>query len=606
MAEPQTPEPREWSASAARGAGAVLAAAFLLWVSWLLFDVLRHSLDWSVSHDTPLLLYMGYLMEARGFIPYRDFFDMNLLGSYLSYQAIGHFFGFEDAGVHLADVSLLCALMVCTAAMLWRLGWRTAWLAPMLFSLVYLREGIDMTLQREFLGLLPIALGTACATGLPWLPAGWRAWLAGLAYGCAVTIKPQLALGLPLVVLYLVSDQEGPDAPLSQRIRSMIVLAITSGMGMALPLLAFVGYLVYHGVFQDFVHAAFGYLPLYTQMTGDHRILPPEARPAYLYSKFMLMGGRWSFVLMGYVGFAAGLGNRAHNPGQRRVAALIAALGLAYTIYPVFSGQFWYYHYLPMLFFMSVGAAQVLGPWDKEAPWAQRLVPLFIVALIWVQLFQPESRSLGPVFGRATPWSIPNLLKQPSIGFAPLYKHGNQRAKGGVVDELAAFLEKNVEPGDTVQPLDWAGGGVIHAMLRAKVKIATPFIYYFHFFHHPDSDYIKELKQTFLKDLEEARPRFIIRGMVNQQFMRGTYQVTQKFPEAEAWVDQHYDVLQQRRNYIIYERKPDTPEEVRPDAPKRVPATARPRKNRPLDVRESGRALPAVPEHHGAGTPPDA
>jgi len=610
MDEPLTPPPRRLPDWIGPAAGGFCAALVLLFGSWLTFDVLRASLDWSVSHDTPLLLYMGYLMEAHGFIPYRDFFDMNLLGSYLSYQMIGRHFGFDDPGVRQADLVVLCTLMALTALMLWRLGWRVLWAAPLLFALVYMREGISMTLQREFIGLVPVALGTACATALPFLPPLWRAWLAGFAFGAAATVKPHLVIGLPFIVLYLTSEQCGPESTLKERFIAMVLAGVSAGLGMALPLLAFLGYLVYHGVLNDFLNGTFGYLPLYTQLTGDHQILPDDQRGPYLLRKFLNMGGRWQFVLLGYVGLAAGLGNRAHAPAARRVMALLAALAAAYTVYPIFSGQFWYYHYLPMMYFMCVGGALVLGPWDREAPWAQRLVPAFIAGIVLFNLFQPHAAwnsTRGVKWTEPSSWYLTRVFQQPESVFSPLYRHARHRAKGGVVDEIARFLRENVKEGEAVQPLDWAGGGVVHAMLRADVKIATPFIYYFHFFHHPESEYITNLKQKFLADLEEAKPRFIIRGMTNRNFMRGANEVAYRFPAAEQWIDRHYEERLQRRNYIIFERKEEdaTEEEAQPNERSGGNATPRSSGARPMDGRQDRALVPRVPEHNGGGTARD-
>jgi len=597
MAEPQNPESRDWPALAARAVGAAACAAFLLFGSWLLYDVLRASLGWSVAHDTPLLLYMGYLMEAHGFIPYRDFFDMNLLGSYLSYQMIGRYFGFDDAGVRLADVYAICALMVLTAAMVGRLGWRVLWAAPVLFSLFYLREGIIMTLQREFLGLLPIALGTACATALPFVPPVWRAWLAGIAFGVAATVKPHLAVGLPFVVLYLVSEQQPAEARLIDRIKCMVQLAVMSGFGLALPLLAFVGYLLYHGVFEEFMDSAFGYLPLYTSMTGGHSFLPPEERPQYLLSSFVKMGERWPFVVIGFTGLAAGMGNPAHSPAQRRIAALLAALAAAYTVYPVFSGQFWYYHYLPMMYFMAVGAAMVFGPWGPRAPWSQRLVPLFIVLIVLIQMFQPESRwsaSATVPWNRPGEWYITQLIQKPSLSFSPLYRHENAVAKGGRVDDLARYMKEHLRPGETVQPLDWTSG-VVHAMLRAEVKIATPFIYYFHFFHHPKSEYIQNLRKRFVAELEAARPRFIIWGVEGLIYIQGNYESTRTFPEVTAFIAENYKAVYRRHKSVVYELDDGTLGEASTDDDQRVPETTGSVSRRLVDAIQSRRAVPDLP-----------
>ena len=40
------------------------------------------SLRWRVIHDSPLMLYTAFLTEKYGAVPHKDFFDMNMPGTY--------------------------------------------------------------------------------------------------------------------------------------------------------------------------------------------------------------------------------------------------------------------------------------------------------------------------------------------------------------------------------------------------------------------------------------------------------------------------------------------------------------------------------------------
>jgi hypothetical protein len=102
-----------------------------------------------------------------------------------------------------------------------------------------------------------------------------------------------------------------------------------------------------------------------------------------------------------------------------------------------------------------------------------------------------------------------------------------------------------------VQPLDWTGGA-LHAMLRARTPIATPYIYDFVFYHHVDTDYIRSLRGRFLTAFDAARPRYVI-----EVFMKGTVAgpgTTHRFDELRARLNHDYRIAVPGDGYAIYER----------------------------------------------------
>ncbi len=42
------------------------------------------------------MLYLAYLMDRFGCVPYRDLFDINAPGTYAIYQLLGPYFGYDD------------------------------------------------------------------------------------------------------------------------------------------------------------------------------------------------------------------------------------------------------------------------------------------------------------------------------------------------------------------------------------------------------------------------------------------------------------------------------------------------------------------------------
>jgi len=513
--------------------GAATVYAFFLLVSVaVLYPVLRTSLTWRLRHDSPFMLYMGYLMEHFNYVPYRDFFDVNMLGTYLSYQYLGRYFGFTDHGMHVADLMLLGILAVILALMLWRLGLRVVWAAFLLFSLSYLLEGSSMTLQRDYLVLFPVGLGIALAVGLPGFAPTRRALLAGFCFSAAAAIKPHVAIGLLPVLIYLASEQSSGERGWRSWSLAFLRNGAHAALGGILPVIAVVGYLLHNGALHDFMDSALHYVPLYAELTERHELLSPEARRRYVMANTLAMGGLWPQIVMGFIGLGAGFGNTRLDAGKLRIVSLLAMLIMAYAVYPAITGQFWQYHYLPFVFFLSISASLVFMPHPHGTPWQKRLIPLLMVLLVCCYLFKPQN------------------------GFRPLYHYqAAAPPKGGRVEAVTDYLKQNMRPGDTVQPLDWVSGGMLQAMLYAGAKPATEFLCYFHFFHHVDTPYIRALRVRFMESLSNARPRFIIKWVPDAAgWIKPGPRTAMTFPEVDEYIARHYEQKQAGNEYIIYER----------------------------------------------------
>ena len=164
---------------------------------------------------------------------------------------------------------------------------------------------------------------------------------------------------------------------------------------------------------------------------------------------------------------------------KRRQVWLLTGMAVCYCIYPVLSGQFWDYHWLIFLYWLTVliGLAFVDRPGTRTV--TQMLLP--IVLLLCTLNFTLH---------------VPELVIDQFAGY-PM-----EKPKEGRVDAIAHYLTRHLRPGDRVQPLDWTGGAV-HAMLLARAQLATPFMYDFHFYHHVSHPYIQRLRRRFLHALVE-------------------------------------------------------------------------------------------------------
>jgi hypothetical protein len=176
---------------------ASLSLSALLCVLW--------SWRWPLVGDASLMHYMGWLIE-RGWVPYRDFADMNMPGSYLIELAAMHVFGTGDLAWRLFDFSLLAAAAASFFVMTGRTratqtdGWLAGLFAACLFLLVHVRDGLAEGGQRDLTMAVCLVVATTflfVAVRRDWL---WATAAFGLFSGVALTIKPT---ALPVTVVQL-------------------------------------------------------------------------------------------------------------------------------------------------------------------------------------------------------------------------------------------------------------------------------------------------------------------------------------------------------------------------------------------------------------------
>jgi hypothetical protein len=90
-------------------------------------------------------------------------------------------------------------------------------------------------------------------------------------------------------------------------------------------------------------------------------------------------------------------------------------------------------------------------------------------------------------------------------------------------------------------------------MLLAEARLATRFMYDYHFYHHVSSPFVQELRRSFLSQLREASPRFIIEVDTDKPWISGM-DTTREFPELRGFLDDHYAVACRGDGYLVSER----------------------------------------------------
>ena len=489
------------------------------------------SLAWRMEHDTPLLHYVAFLIDKHNFVPYRDVFETSMVGTFLFHLAIGKFFGYSDLAFRIVDVVYLSSLLFISWYFMKPFGKVVALTGPLIFGVYYLEQGPSMSLQRDCVGILPIALSLLIARKNNDLNRlNYTAAAIGALFALSASIKPHLAIGLPAVLIYMLlkcqdSEQDYQKSTFVHSLKFFLYAALGFIITLSIPLL----WLWQTGGLPYFWEIFSSYIPLHLHLSTDHRTIEGMERWLYLLNSYRKLGG-WQILLIPislgtYLLFSTNTTKR-----ETKFAILLLSLLLFYSIYPVLSGQFWNYHWMPFVYFGSLCASFILlpAPQEQSSTW-NHIIPQFIfIVFLFITIYPTE-----------------NFVRQLA-GDSPA------PPKEGRVDAIADFLKKNLRPGDTVQPLDWTGG-TIHGMLMAEAVAATPFIYDYHFYHHISQPYIQELRKRFVQDLTEARPRYIIHMLkMPRPYGKDT---TSKFLELQDFIINNYFVVFKTNEFTIWERK---------------------------------------------------
>ena len=508
----------------------VEVVVFLIPVSVVVLAVLIGSRRWEYQHDTPVMMYITYLYDAYGLLPYRDVYDMNFPGTHVWDYFVAKVFGYDDPGIWWANVLVMALIAGVTVAALRGLGRFVGWFAAALYALVYLKFGPEFTLQRDHVALAPLLAGVWLTLAPPArLSFAMRAGLVGVCVALAMTIKPHFLLAAPVLCGSLLWERWGErEDPPSAKALASIPLWGAAGIGI-IWIAVFAG-LAAFGILGAFLDIMQNYIPLYGSLSFDFKPIGGIDRVQNTVAGFLQMGSQWLLLLGAVVGLLRFFASDLPSAVVRRKGIVIAALVVTFLLYPAAPGQFFRYHYLPFLCFGSMACALALAPWLRGERLELRVIGAAVLALIVVSLIEPH-------------WHPRNTFMQPEY----------MEAKSGAPAAIAEYLDEHLQPGDTVQQEDQIIGGVLHGLLKARARLATPFVYDFHFNHHEEELYIQGLKARYLAAMDANKPRFIVESQFPPRYIRGG-NTTITFPEADAHKRANYHVVMEDPRFLIWER----------------------------------------------------
>jgi hypothetical protein len=497
------------------------------------------SLRWEIFWDALEWHYQAFLINKKGFVPYRDVFDVNMFGTVFVHVVASRIFGYGDVGMRCFDLVWLTALCACTWCILRRLDNRAAWAGAIGFAWLYLTQSEMQLLQRDYLTLLPIAAAVAVALSrgrIAYCPM-LRAFLIGILFGLASTLKPQALLGLPVVACFG-SWQPGQDTIASRQTRPtwMRQLALAAA-GCTVPLGAGFLWLWVQGALPYFMDIALHYWPIYTRLIFDggiHTANVAERQRFILESILSLREFPASKVLIfsaAFIGVACYRG-ACFTGYQKACLMLLGQLALVYFLEAALVGAFHQYSWMPFVYFLvllvALGFARCLRSGSPLLAFVLPVVAGASFICIWIP--RTPERALRQLEG------LP-----PDTGWTP-------RAT-----EIADFLRPRLQPDDRVQSLDYLGGAS-RGLLLARAVSATSITMDAYLNFETQDPYVKQLRRHFLDRLVIEPPRFIVLTSDKRLFAydredEGAFRVS-----LDEFIGRYYRTAHAGDGYSILER----------------------------------------------------
>ncbi|HSC76793.1 MAG TPA: hypothetical protein VLB90_11220, partial [Pseudomonadales bacterium] len=210
-----------------------------------------------VHQEAAVLHYLAWMIDVHDAIPYKDVFETAFPGSLLFHIGIGHFLGYGDDAFRLVDIGWLVILMCITWRIMRRIDSTVAWITALGFGSLYFKAGASMTLQRDYVGIFPVALALLVVLQDQWY-IQIRAALLGVCYGVAASMKPHLVIGAPVMLWLLCFPTTGQTSFDIKKIIGVIAFcAIGFIAGFGLPVL----WLLSRGAIPAFMDMLLHYMP---------------------------------------------------------------------------------------------------------------------------------------------------------------------------------------------------------------------------------------------------------------------------------------------------------------------------------------------------------
>ena len=216
------------------------------------------TLHWQWMWDTQVMHYVSFLID-HGKVPYKDIYDINMPGAYLTERWAIDIFGGGDLGWRLYEFTLLGSMTLAMIVIAMPYDWLAGLFAGVLFSLHYGTLGPFQAAQRDEVMTVLLFIGYAFL-----FTAVRRSWPAlmlpfGLAVGIAILIKPTV---LPFAIALLLF----PFFVLRRRGKSPVSYILFALAGFAVALAILLDFLLPQHAFGPFFFILHKLVPYYSSL----------------------------------------------------------------------------------------------------------------------------------------------------------------------------------------------------------------------------------------------------------------------------------------------------------------------------------------------------
>ena len=504
------------------------------WFRYLLIGVLAacgaayvvFTIHWQWMWDTQVMHYIVLALD-RGKVPYRDIYDINMPGAYLTEKWALAIFGPGDLGWRLYEYTLLGTLTAAMIVIAWPVDWLAGLFAGVLFTVQLGSYGPYQAAERDEVMTVLIFVAyaflfTAVRRRIPWLSV-----LFGLPIGIAILIKPTalpLALCLLLLLFFALRRRQINPWP--------YLLYSVAGLGIALAIL--LRFLLPHQAYESFFFILTQLVPYYSGLTHPSLwVMVRRSIPA-------------AFVV--YIVLALLLAITRTRKSNWETWAIW--LGAAFGAISYFGQHKGYdYHRIPLVCFLLLWVGmEFTGALREQEDTARSGMRRSIAAL-------------GLAFG---------VLFMAPFNMRKIHAHHETNQAAYVLEDDLRQLSGPQLDGRSldgrVQCFDMVGG-CLSALYRLGIVESTGFTGDTQLFAPDDGKIVPYYRNLMLEELRAAPPSVIV--FSNEWYVAGDY----SFAKLDAWpafrdyLDQNYrlettqgpfDLYGYPMAYRIYVLKNDT------------------------------------------------
>jgi hypothetical protein len=234
----------------------------ILFVAVLLAGAVAYvdfTIHWQWMWDTQVMHYIVLLLK-HGKVPYRDIYDINMPGAYLTERAAIAIFGGGDLGWRLYEFTLLGSMTLAMIVIAMPYDWLAGLFAGVLFTVQLGSLGPYQAAERDEVMTVLIFLAYAFLFVAVRKSKAWLMLPFGLAMGIAVLIKPTVAPFALCLLLF-------PFFVLRRRGKSPRAYLLFAFAGLAIALGILLEFLLPHHAFGPFFFILSRMVPYYSSLS---------------------------------------------------------------------------------------------------------------------------------------------------------------------------------------------------------------------------------------------------------------------------------------------------------------------------------------------------